>query len=207
MFIRLPTVIGHRDSFYWQRPCLLLQAVSALLLWCGDDNIARSVHKAGWLLAIFDILSFCWTTSSGLSAWIGCNAFKWRINLFGFMLYAANILRHSKPVFPHIPVYNVKPSATYASSHFLVLAFGWLSFVSLSPSLSAFLLIPLNTVPWCLCFSLASATVTYCGGCANTVKHPSPPRTHTHTHTHPPHYVKMTALINVRWCCNRAMMC
>ena len=62
------------------------------------------------------------------------------------MLSAANIFRHSKHTglssFP--TVVTVKPNATYASSYFLVLAFGRLSFVSLSPSLSAFLFIPVK---------------------------------------------------------------
>ena len=34
---------------------------------------------------------FRWKNSSVLSAWVGCNVFKWRLNLFGFMLSAANI--------------------------------------------------------------------------------------------------------------------
>ncbi len=68
------------------------------------------------------------------------------LNLFGFMLSNANIFRRSKhtclsssPI-----VVTVKPSAIYTSSYFLVLAFGRLTFVSLSPSLSAFLFIPVK---------------------------------------------------------------
>ncbi|KAJ0067091.1 hypothetical protein NL108_011276 [Boleophthalmus pectinirostris] len=62
------------------------------------------------------------------------------------MLSAANIFRHGKHtgLSSSPTVVTVKPSATYASSYFLVLAFGRFSFVSLSPPLSACLLIPVK---------------------------------------------------------------
>lgn len=59
-----------------------------------------------------------------------------RLHLCGSTLSAANILRRSKHtgLSSSITVVTVKSSATYASSYFLVLAFGELLFVLLSPS-------------------------------------------------------------------------